>query len=294
MERSKLTAMVSESNALAALYALLFGTGEMPVAGDAKTAEGIVVAACRAIRDDDKALFGCCLDALSGRSPSEESTWIYNDLLFFVMVAGAFKFNCDNSFLARCLGLRHRRTEKNEEMITNSLLRICGDSLEYTSPYGFMDLTVANLRGDMSVTQEQLNCVYRDVKQVSADGQITPFCRMVVTRAEDLLFELKELDDPVAAGARRQFLSAFQCRTKLIGQICHDLIVFAYLLAGLFVLYPELLPFAQAKELAKQVDGVLGLLGIGGLVGVILLRKSVVRFCEIITNCVWGLPRRFW
>ena len=252
------------------------------------TSADMVLLSLNAIRDDNKKKFIECFDAFSKRKPNEQSAWIYDDVLIFSMILGAKKFELDCAPLVSVLRLRHAATEHEKRKLTDAFRSVCEGTYDGSGPFGFVAFVFMYLLPGVHPRRNHLQEVLAQVRVPGFYSALSPFSKILASKAFDLVLTFKDLKDPGLTQLKESFVKKFPARVSVVSNILYFAVfsVLVYLTVvvshGLFV-DPE-----TTKDLLERINHLNSLLGFGGLIGFLWVRKHLVDFLNRLMYVIYG------
>jgi hypothetical protein len=239
----------------------------------------------KSVTKNKKSEFIDIYSEFSKRKPSDNSPWIYDNYLIFIIIIGVVKFEIDKSWILNVVGSRQGTNNELKE-INTSLINILKEN--YTSKDNLFELIflfqeLINL--PLSPVDE-LNQLYE--RLVSNSNLLSirdDFLKLIRLRAIDIIILKKELPDTKEISDLKSFKSTFTFRVKTISKIINVLIVLGLILG---IIYFR----AKSKENQDFVDLVCLLLGVLG-VGLIAFIKWISKQISIILLWFFGYTRFF-
>lgn len=223
------------------------------------TIEKNFVSFIKSVSENNKNEFVKIYTEFSKRKPSDNSPWIYDNYLIYIIVVGVFKYEIDKTWIIRTLESRHATNSELKD-INSTLLNILKEN--YSSNDNLFELVfifqeLINI--PLSPVQE-LNQLY--VSLVSNTNQLNTrddFLKLIRFRAIDIIVLKKELPDTTEVSLLKLFKRTFTSRVKTISKVINIIFVLVIILG--IVLFR-----ARSKENQDFIDLVsllLGVLGIG-------------------------------
>jgi hypothetical protein len=152
----------------------------------------ITVAALRSLASTDGASFNRCYDEMQRRQINEESDWIFDNYLSFILAVGVRRFGKDSEFLRRAFEMRrHVQPEIESDVVADLLtLSTANAPVLPNSPLLVVGLYVADA---LVAEEDALKQAYQRAATILGLKESSEFVRILCVRAVDLVIGCSSL-----------------------------------------------------------------------------------------------------
>ena len=252
-----------------------------------KNAEEIPLICLSAIQENDKVKFEKCLNAISRRKPNKASPWIYNDFLIFSLILGAKFFHVDFTVLTSLLALRHSEGDEKKRL-TDSFSSLAEGNFEFSGKFGFVSFFVSDFLGKRDLANSQLQEIFSTITSPPFWDELSIFSKLLALKIYDRIIELKELDDPSFTSEKNQFIATFRKRVEIIGNLFFFTLLLCFIGFTVFLIYVRFNEWTTWKEFVETVKDIYTFIGLGGILGLLTLRKYVVKLFDKLFFFIFG------
>jgi len=230
-----------------------------------ETANDLGITAFRAIQENDRASFDEAYQRISGRRPSPESDWLYNDLLLFALAVGVVQFGSDADWLGDALRTRVKSTEGESQLIARTLADAINGNFDSTNNHGPLLIVVKHILGMPLGSSQYVNAVYRQLTQSPFPAYESSFLNVISLRATDAIVLSKELENTERRLATERFLASFDVRIEQIAFVLWVGVTAVVSAAAVYFGYRYLDAPKQGRGSFEIILALLPLLGLPGI-----------------------------
>lgn len=191
----------------------------------------------------------------SRKKPSNESLWINDDFLIFVLILGIVRYKIDRAWIKRAISAR--TTQKSEHLsINKTFSNILDDNFQsndnlYEIVIVFQDFL------NFAISTEHLDSLYNRISNnIDLYSSKNDFLICLSMKAMDIIVKSKGLPDNKEIANLRDFVALFQKRVTTISKVIYILIL-SVIIILMFVFWKKYAEFLNAISL------IFGLLGVG-------------------------------
>jgi hypothetical protein len=230
-----------------------------------ETANDLGVMAFRAIQENDRARFDEAYERISGRRPSPESDWLYNDLLLFALAVGVVKFGSDADWLVDALRTRANSTEGESQLIARTLSDAVNGNFESTNNHGPLLIVVKHILDMPLGSPEYVNSIFRQLVLGPFPPHESSFLNVISLRAADAIVLSKDLGDLERRLATDRFLASFEVRIEQVASVLWVVLTVVAIAATAYFGYRYLNAPKQERGTFETILALLPLLGLPGV-----------------------------
>lgn len=198
----------------------------------------------------------------SKRKPSEESPWLFDDFLLFVIIIGIIKFKIDKSWI---LEVVEKRSSKNAEFnqINMTFLNLLNENYNSKDNLFEMIYVFQEVINFPINPIEEFNLLYeRLVSDSSFLDTRNDFLKIIRLRAIDIIILKKELPNSQEVTNLKLFKNIFTKRVNFISKIINVLLVTSLIL-WIYYFQSE---SKSNQDFINTISTISGILGLGLLV----------------------------
>lgn len=198
----------------------------------------------------------------SKRKPSEESPWLFDDFLLFVIIIGIIKFKIDKSWI---LEVVEKRSSKNAEFnqINTTFLNLLNENYNSKDNLFEMIYVFQEVINFPINPIEEFNLLYeRLVSDSSFLDTRNDFLKIIRLRAIDIIILKKELPNSQEVTNLKLFKNIFTKRVNFISKIINVLLVTSLIL-WIYYFQSE---SKSNQDFINTISTISGILGLGLLV----------------------------
>lgn len=217
------------------------------------------------LKNDNIEDFKSSYNEFSRREPTEDSTWINDDWLIFLLILGVCKYNINRQWLISAISLR-KTSNIQQKRINLTLINILNSNLQVVENIEKIVIVFQHMT-NLPITIENLNQFYINIEKecTSALYEHNYFIWCLSIKSLEIILIQKEIPPYNQLTLLKEFEQEFIKKTKVL--INNFLLIIGLILGGLIVYYGFINP--NDFEIWQNILGALGLGG-GGLLS---LRK---------------------
>lgn len=206
----------------------------------------------------------------SRKKPSNESLWINDNFLIFVLLLGIHRYQIDKNWIREAI--TKRTTQKEEYLsINRTFLNILDENYQSNDNLFEIVLIFQNFL-NLSLSTEQLNKVYN---KISNNGDLflssNDFIICASIKSIDIIFMVKETPDHKEISNLRNFSSLFKQRVELVSKTIYYIILFSVIV--LMIIY-----WNRFSDFFNSASVILGLFGASLLTFIKKVQKLIEKF----------------
>lgn len=206
----------------------------------------------------------------SRKKPSNESLWINDNFLIFVLLLGIHRYQIDKNWIREAI--TKRTTQKEEHLsINRTFLNILDENYQSNDNLFEIVLIFQNFL-NLSLSTEQLNKVYN---KISNNGDLflssNDFIICASIKSIDIIFMVKETPDHKEISNLRNFSILFKQRVELVSKAIYYIILFSVIV--LMIIY-----WNRFSDFFNSASVILGLFGASLLTFIKKVQKLIEKF----------------
>jgi len=203
----------------------------------------------------------------SRKKPSNESLWINDDFLIFVLILGIVRYKIDRKWIKEAVSIR--TTQKSEHLsINKTFSNILDDNFQSNDNLYEIIIVFQNFL-NISISVEHLDDLYSKISNnINLFSSKNDFLVCLSLKAIDIIITSKSLPDNKEIANLRNFASLFQKRVNTISMVIYVLILFAIIIL-MFVFWEKYAAFLN------NISLVFGLLGVGLLAFIKWIQEKI-------------------
>ncbi|MFZ2865241.1 MAG: hypothetical protein WA440_10860 [Ignavibacteriaceae bacterium] len=225
----------------------------------------------KSLQENDQEHFSDYYTQLSKRNPTEESPWIHNDFLVFVIICGVIKYQLDKEWILKVLLLRPTSTKLNKSINNtfNSLLNSNYSSNENLFEIIIVFLDILNFP---QLSNDLLDNAYISIGYKFNQEYIkNDFAQLISLRAFDIIILSKEAPDSNEIYNLRNFKKVFLERVRL----CQNLIYITLLTILIALNFYFIKTSENFKNYLNDISIIAGIFGIGLVVAIKWIKQFI-------------------
>jgi len=238
------------------------------------------------IRDNDKNKFVTWYEKISVRQPNEFSPFTNDNLLLFVLIVGALKFNQNSDWIKNILEIR-KNTDNEKRQVTTTFKNIMSGNFKSSDNAFQIVFVIQELIGKELITWSEKKHLYSQLATLGFPLYKSELLNVVSIKSFDSIVLEGDKSDASHYSLLKEFEIKFNTRTRIIGQILHAMSIIG-IYGGIIYLYFSHLPF---QNLIKPVLPLMNLLGFGGFSAMIFFKERIGLFYENLIKKFWGYKK---
>lgn len=206
----------------------------------------------------------------SRKKPSNESLWINDDFLIFVLILGIVRYKIDRAWIKGAINAR--TTQKPEHLsINKTFSNILDDNFQSNDNLYEIVIVLQDFL-NLAISTEHLDDLYNRISNnINLYSSQNDFLVCLSMKAMDIIIISKGLPDNKEIANLRDFVALFQKRVKTISKVIYLLILFAIIV--LMLVFWE-----KYAEFFNSISVVFGLLGVGLLSLIKWVQEKIYEF----------------
>ncbi|MBR9859793.1 hypothetical protein GYB22_03410 [bacterium] len=238
-----------------------------------------------ALSSNSKKDFISAYEDFTRRKPSEESPWLYNDFLVFVILIGIVKYFLKRNWIEGVLSLRSN-SNTDFQAINQTLKNVLSGNLTNTDNLHEIVIVYLDILNQPQLSRELLDTTYLKLSnQSDLLEKHNDFLAVMSLRAYDVIITTKDTPDAIEVKNLRNFKVDFEKRVSIIGDVIYFSIL-TTLVVLIFIFYTRSQDF---KDFINDLGAVFSIIGIALLTGIQLVRKWIKRLIK----ALFGFSRNF-
>jgi len=203
----------------------------------------------------------------SRKKPSNESLWINDDFLIFVLILGIVQYKIDKAWIKEAINTR--TTQKSEHLSINRTFSNILDDNFLSNDNLYEIVIVFQILLNLPISVEHLDKLYSKLSNnVDLFSSKNDFLVCLSMKAMDIIVISKGLPDNKEIANLRDFAALFQKRVNIISKVIYFLILSAII--ALMVVYGK-----KYAEFINTILLIFGLLGVGFLTFIKWIQKKI-------------------
>lgn len=216
----------------------------------------------KSVADSNSSIFKIKYLEFSRRKPSDESPWLFDDFLLFVIIIGIIKFKIDKSWILEVI---EKRSSKNSEFyqINMTFLNLLKENYKSKDNLFEMVYVFQEIINFPINPIEEFNLLYeRLVSDNSFINTRNDFLKIIRMRAIDIIILNKELPNSQEVTNLKLFKKIFTNRVNIISRTINVLLI-----AGLILWIYYFQGVSQSnQDFINVISAISGILGLSLLV----------------------------
>jgi hypothetical protein len=182
-QRESISLHANADKELRAFYSFVFGESV-----DLTTADDIPhLNLLRAISNRDKKGFHEEISDLEKRQINEESVWVENDSLIFLILVGSEIFDLKSELIEKVLVAREKNTNPSARRVNQVFRALSRKEYGMEGEYSFIKIVFLQLSGKLTLTNETARQPYLTLIRPGLLDELSPFLQVLAIRAFDLI-----------------------------------------------------------------------------------------------------------
>jgi hypothetical protein len=232
---------------------------------------GFIISLCNNEKNDFTNLY----NDISRRKPSQDSPWIMNDFLVFLLICGVVKFGIDKTWILDVINARPEGNAQNKPV--NQTLRnlINGNFLSTDNLFEIV-VVFLDIQNQEQVNDKTFNILYRQISEnASLLNSKNDFLICITLRAYDVIVTTKDTPDGIHNKQLKDFQEEFKKRILIASNITYGLVC----LSGLYLILHIYRQSPDLKNFVTDIGSILAIVGVGLFITFInKLRISIEKF----------------
>ncbi len=218
--------------------------------------------ALQSITSNSQNDFNTAYNDFSRRTPSEDSVWIHNEFLIFVLICGIEKFNIDKNWINQVIQVRSTTGNQQYLKVNQTFKNILSGNTQSTDNLNEIIIVFLDILNRPQLSNEILNKTYLGISNNTElmDTRDDFFLTMSF-RAFDVIILTKDTPDATEFSNLRSFKTRFSKRVNIVSQIIYYLI----LLGLISTIYKFVNYSANFREFVSDLGLAFGLIGLAFL-----------------------------
>lgn len=232
---------------------------DLSITHSSSTIEKIFASFIKSVSDNKKSDFIDIYSEFSKRKPSDDSPWIYDNYLIFIIVIGIIQFELDKAWILETLKIRQGTNVELKE-INTTFVNILKENYSSTDNLFEIIFLFQELVNIPLSPVEELNQLYENLVS-NPDLLIVrdDFLKLIRIRVIDIIILKKELPNTKEISSLKSFKGTFLKRVKILSKVI-NLVFIISLILGIILIRSK---SKENQDFIDLMSLVLGVMGVG-------------------------------
>jgi hypothetical protein len=232
---------------------------------------GFIISLCNNEKNDFTNLY----TEISRRRPSQDSPWIMNDFLIFLLICGVVKYGIDKTWILEVINARPEGNAQNKP-VNQTLRNLINGNILSTDNLFEIVIVFLDIQNQEQVDDKTFNILYKQISEnVSLLNSKNDFLICVSLRAYDVIVTTKDTPDGAHNKQLKDFQEEFKKRVLIVSNVSYGLVC----ILGLFFILHLNRQYPDFKNFISDVGSILAIVGVGLFITFInKLRMAIEKF----------------